>query len=30
VIGVAILLTALLASDRRPNEPRRPLDVTAR
>jgi signal peptidase II len=30
VIGVAILLGALVASDRRPKEPRRPLDVAAR
>jgi signal peptidase II len=30
VIGVAILLTALIASDRRPKKPRRPLDVAAR
>ena len=30
VIGVAILLSALIASDRRPKEPRRPIDVAAR
>ena len=30
VIGVAILLGALVASDRRPKEPRRPIDVAAR
>jgi signal peptidase II len=30
VVGVAILLTALVASDRAPDPPRRPLDVAAR
>jgi signal peptidase II len=30
VIGVGILVAALVASDRRPRQPRRPLDVTAR
>ena len=30
VIGVAILLGALLVSDRRPKQPRRPIDVAAR
>jgi signal peptidase II len=30
VIGVAILLAALVASDRAPDPPRRPLDVAAR
>jgi signal peptidase II len=30
VIGVAILLGTLLSSDRRPKEPRRPIDVAAR
>ena len=30
VIGVAILLVALIVADRRPKQPRRPLDVAAR
>jgi signal peptidase II len=30
VIGVAILVSTLMASDRRPKEPRRPLDIAAR
>ncbi len=30
VVGVAILLGALLAADREPKPPRRPLDVAAR
>jgi signal peptidase II len=30
VIGVAVLLSALIVSDRRPKEPRRPIDVAAR
>ena len=30
VIGVAILLVTLIASDRRPKKPRRPVDVAAR
>jgi signal peptidase II len=30
VVGVAILMSALIASDRRPKEPRRSIDVAAR